>query len=393
MLLLRTDQKLQLDLPGVSQTAQGIEFSDNYTEKDVRNIREKVGLDNLSITSTLVNRKEYKPSEAEMARLGGSVKNLKNIKFFEAVAIQSYIDHHKDVLTQSFQELLAEKYNQGRTFLFGHNSSFGIGRVFGAEVRAIDSDPAEWETVVKFFVSHKAILPSSMTAVAAIEQGVYERVSIGFTTDLYKYIPESESEKGTGYWLFDVPPGADTSGTEAFELSLVGFGAQPGAAIKAQNAPIEKIGKIEKTKSSMEFIKYQIQNAGTIEVSEKSQAAMDKHQAEFTSLQKAVQDQSEKLKEFEGLDIAQLKADSDNWQKFAVQAKDEQIKTLISLKKQAFGEEAVKAESETEALKAFDLAYLKDEVSRFKVLVDSKANPLPITGNGKEKVSTSGLNF
>lgn len=195
------------------------------------------------------------------------VESLDGFGFFECVAAETKLDLHRDVLAPSFLQFMAEKYAEGRIVLDGHRDVATIGRTFDAYVQASPEDGEVQQLIVKFYLSPNMKTVSGANPVQVVSENIADRVSVGFSNPYIRRVaPEHEDEKG--YWIHEITPEMDLDRIHVMELSIVYYGAQPGAKIKGvkgQNAGIDPapsfgLKPVESTEKSMSKITYHIKS-------------------------------------------------------------------------------------------------------------------------------------
>ena len=195
------------------------------------------------------------------------VESLDGFGFFECVAAETKLDLHRDILAPSFLQFMAEKYAEGRIVLDGHRDVATIGRTFDAYVQASPEDGEVQQLIVKFYLSPNMKTVSGANPVQVVSENIADRVSVGFSNPYIRRVaPEHEDEKG--YWIHEITPEMDLDRIHVMELSIVYYGAQPGAKIKGakgQNAGINPapsfgLKPVESTEKSMSKITYHIKS-------------------------------------------------------------------------------------------------------------------------------------
>lgn len=300
----------------------------------------------------VTRRKAYTPSEIEKNQILENiyVDSLGGFGFYEAVVADTRLDRHNDVLSKSFLDAMAEKYNEGRTVVHGHKELIPCGRTFSAEVKQVANEPEHYELNVKFYIPQSSLLASGMSAKEAIDTGLISRVSVSFMAkEAYKYIEKEES----GFWFWEKKDYSDTNTFDVFELSLVTMGAQAMAVIKElEKDPKPKDTTLhQNSKDKTNQMKYFIKSLNTeVEANEDTKAAIELLEEKAVELDKA----NALLQAFQQKEEA---------------AKLEIVKELVGLKMKALKD--LDADKETEKYKKFSIEELNGEIEGMKRLQKS----------------------
>lgn len=165
--------------------------------------------------------------------------------FRKAVVANTLLDRARDVFTVASLEHFAKQINSGKVImLLYHNSNLPVGRWVEAEVKAMPNGTG-FELEAVFFTLSDATLPSqSIKVIKAIDSGVLQDMSVGFTGMKYAYI---EKEGGESYWEINPNPSHPDGGFLP-EISSVYAGAQRGAEVKYVNQkPKRALNNMETT--------------------------------------------------------------------------------------------------------------------------------------------------
>ena len=301
---LRNGVEIPANLKGVTVTDQHVIFDETWKESDIMSFRDFLGKKELIREIPNTKRKAYQPTEAEtqiiLDKMTG-VENLDGFGIYEAVAAETLLDRHNEVLTKGFLQILADRYAEGRTVVDSHDSQHRLGKTFAAKVVKHPELEGESQLIVKFYVSPNAKMKSGATAVQEIDQGIVDRLSVAFSYRDYEYIAADDADNpyDHGYVKIDAPKKGKESYIEAYEISTVSMGAQAGARIKsAQTDPNTPPRTFGSKAEEMEFetlkitvrgqeteVKVATESAGTLKsIMDELKGFRDKQEASRKSL-------------------------------------------------------------------------------------------------------------
>jgi len=231
-------------------------------------------------------------TDEDKAIVQAIVKNqdIEGFGNYVSIASSTRIDFERDKFGESLLQEMAKQYEEGRTVVFMHNASMGIGRTYAAKV--VDGQNGDKELEVKFYINPNAQLPTG-NAKELIDTGVYSRLSVSVFARPTDYIEADKSPDGKPFYSFQSGEGAAVK-----ELSLVDMGMNADAQIlkgygqkSTSDAPPTFP---ENQKDAMELTKYKIKS-----FDDKSIELPDSAIEVVKSLDSEVRDLREKVKGFE----------------------------------------------------------------------------------------------
>lgn len=367
-----------IDFPaieGVSIQGDYVVFDDRFRDEDIDSIRQKIASGFVKQTPDEVQIKHqvkaYEPTEPEKASIRSHVKSgdIDSYGFYTFIAAESVKDRQGDVLTKSFLEWMADRYNEGRVLADSHYMEYAIGHTYAATVTNHEVVPGEYQLEVKAYVPPAARTMSGSVAKDMLDAGIIRRASVSFSAPAKFYEADhAENKTGEPVWVFDAPA-ATNKMAEVYELSIVGMGAQSGARIKGEKGGIEK-------NPTFDTVEIKTKNKTMEKVTIK---ALGKDMEVESSMIPVLKELDEKFQSLQ----AELKAFTD---KEAV-VKESLITELVNLKVQVMGTDQAK---ETEKAKRLTVDELKEEI---ELITNLKKGKQLDPGNDDKPAEKKSVNF